>query len=82
MLVVGSNDDVVKSTKDMLKSKFDMNNIGQADVHFGNSYGFVPSQSHYIDKIREKFDKNNAKEIRTLIDSNQHLLKNKGESVP
>ncbi|KAL9447409.1 hypothetical protein AB3S75_014971 [Citrus x aurantiifolia] len=33
MLIVGSNDDMIKSTKNMLKSKFDMKDMGFADVN-------------------------------------------------
>nr|GEW90621.1 60S ribosomal protein L23a [Tanacetum cinerariifolium] len=35
MLIVGSNDKMIKSTKDILKSKFDMKYMGLADVIFG-----------------------------------------------
>ncbi|GJV37166.1 TMV resistance protein N [Tanacetum coccineum] len=32
MLIIGSNDKIIRSTKDMLKSKFDMKDMGLADV--------------------------------------------------
>ena len=32
MLIDGSNDKMIKSTKDMLKSRFDMKNMGPANV--------------------------------------------------
>ncbi|GKA38822.1 retrovirus-related pol polyprotein from transposon TNT 1-94 [Tanacetum coccineum] len=35
MLIIGSNDKMIKSTKDMLKSKFDMKDMGLADVILG-----------------------------------------------
>ena len=35
MLIVGSNDKMVKSTKDMLNSRFDTKGIGLADVILG-----------------------------------------------
>ncbi|GJR60008.1 retrovirus-related pol polyprotein from transposon TNT 1-94 [Tanacetum coccineum] len=35
MLIVGSNDKMIRSTKDMLKSKFDMKDMGLADVILG-----------------------------------------------
>ncbi|KAH7852065.1 hypothetical protein Vadar_020159 [Vaccinium darrowii] len=35
MLIVGSNDRVIQSTKDMLNSKFDMKDMGLADVILG-----------------------------------------------
>ena len=35
MLIVGSDDDMIKSTKNMLKSKFDMKDMSLADVILG-----------------------------------------------
>ncbi|GJR78406.1 retrovirus-related pol polyprotein from transposon TNT 1-94 [Tanacetum coccineum] len=32
MLIIGSNDKIIRSTKDMLKSKFDMKDMGLADI--------------------------------------------------
>ena len=54
MLIVGSNDKMIKSTKDMLKSKFDMKDMGLADVILGikiirTQNGLVLSQAHYVD---------------------------------
>ncbi|GJS11004.1 retrotransposon protein, putative, ty1-copia subclass [Tanacetum coccineum] len=50
------NDKMIKSTKDMLKSKFDMKDMGLADVILGikiirTHNGLVLSQAHYVDKI-------------------------------
>src|SRR5438270_1075425 len=86
ILIIGSNDKMIKSTKDMLNSKFDMKDMGLADVILGikitrTSDGISLNQSHYIDKILEKFNKGDTYEVKTPIDPNQHLLKNKGESV-
>ena len=39
------------------------------------------SQSHYIDNILGKFDKDNYEIVRTPIDVTLHLSKNKGENV-
>ena len=86
MLIVGSNVKMIKSTKDMLKSRFDMKDMGLADVILGikitrTSDGLVLSQSHYIDKILEKFNKNDSGVAKTPLDTSLHLSKNKGESV-
>ena len=86
MLIVGSDDKMIKSTKDMLKSRFDMKDMGPADVMLGmkisrTSNGLILSQSHYIDMILEKFNKNDSGISRTPVDTNLHLSKNKGESV-
>src|SRR3954464_12040478 len=85
MLIIGRNDKMIKSTKDMLNSKFDMKDMGLADVIqeikiTRTSGGISLNQSHYVDKILEKFSKCNTHEVRTPIDPNQYLLKNKGVS--
>ena len=35
LLIAGSNDKMIKSTKDMLKSRFNMKDMGLADVILG-----------------------------------------------
>ena len=52
MLIIGSNNDIIKATRRMLTSEFDRKVLGVADVILGKisrkSYGLVLSQSHYI----------------------------------
>ena len=86
MLIVGSDDKMIKSTKNMLNSRFDMKDMGLADVILGKkisrvSDGLVLSQSHYVDNILGKFDKDNFGVVKTLIDLTLRLSKNKGECV-
>ena len=86
MLIVGSDDDIIKSTKRMLNSSFDMKDMRLADVILGikiskSSNGLILSQSHYVDKILEKFNKNDSGVCKTPVDLNLHLSKNKSESV-
>ena len=86
MLIVDSNDKMIKSTKDILNSRFDIKDMCLADVILGikitrTSKGLILSQSHYIDKILEKFNKDDSGATRTPIDMSQHFSKNKGESV-
>ncbi|TLX69534.1 hypothetical protein E9993_22935, partial [Labilibacter sediminis] len=86
MLIIGSNDKMIRSTKDMLKSKFDMKDMGLADVILGvkitrTQDGLILSQTHYVDKILEKFSKGETSIARTPIDTSQHLRKNRGASV-
>ncbi|GJU27872.1 retrovirus-related pol polyprotein from transposon TNT 1-94 [Tanacetum coccineum] len=55
MLIIGSNDKMFKSTKYKLKSKFDMKDIGLADVILRikiirTKNGLVLSQAHYVYK--------------------------------
>ncbi|KAI3747904.1 hypothetical protein L6452_10634 [Arctium lappa] len=80
------DDKMIKSTKDMLKSKFDMKDLGLTDVILGikitrTQNGMVLNQTHYVDKILEKFNEGDTSIARTPIDTSQHLSKNRGESV-
>ena len=86
MLIVGSDDKMITSTKNMLNSRFDMKEMGLADVILGikikrTSDGLVLSQSHYVDNILGKFDKDKSGIARTPVDVTLHFSKNKGESV-
>ena len=77
---------MIQSTKDMLNSKFDMKDMGQADVILGvritrTQDGLLLSQAHYVDAILEKFNRNDTGVARTPMDVSQHLSKNKGEGV-
>ena len=86
MPIVGSDDKMITSTKNMLNSRFDMKDMGLADVILGikikrTSDGLVLSQSHYVDNILGKFDKDKSGIARTPVDVTLHFSKNKGESV-
>ena len=86
MLIVNSDDKMIASTKNMLNSRFDMKDIGLYDVILGikikrTSEGLILSQSHYVDNILGKFDKDNSGIAKTPVDITLHLSKNKGESV-
>ena len=63
-----------------------MKDMGLANVIMGIKIsrtlnGLVLSQSHYVNKILEKFNKYDSDVARTPINTSQHLSKNKGESV-
>ena len=86
MLIVGSDDDMIKSTKNMLKSKFDMKDMGLADVILGikisrASNRHILSQTHYVDKILRKFNKDDNTMSKTPLDTSIYLSKNKGEGI-
>uniref|UniRef100_A0A251S4G8 Putative EF-hand domain pair, Reverse transcriptase, RNA-dependent DNA polymerase n=1 Tax=Helianthus annuus TaxID=4232 RepID=A0A251S4G8_HELAN len=86
MLIIGSDDNMINSTKDMLKARLDMKDMGLADVILGvkitrTQNGLVLNQSHYVDKILGKFNSNDTSIARTPIDNTQRLRKNRGESV-
>ncbi|KAA3469043.1 Zinc finger, CCHC-type [Gossypium australe] len=77
---------MIKRTKDMLNSSFDMKDMGLNDMILGIqikrlSESLILTQSHYVDKILGKFSKDDSGIARTLIDTSQHLFKNKSESV-
>ncbi|CAM8941522.1 unnamed protein product [Rhodiola kirilowii] len=69
ILIVGSNEILVKSTKGILNSRFDTKDMGLADVILGikitrTTDGFVLGQSHYVDKILDRGKKRNRVERR------------------
>ena len=86
MLIMGSNNEVIKPTKKMFNNKFNMKDLGVADVILGikiskTSDGLILSQSHYIEKILKKFKQDENSPTRTPVDVNQHLSKNNGKSI-
>ncbi|MFS7962813.1 putative RNA-directed DNA polymerase [Helianthus anomalus] len=86
MLIIGSDDKMINSTKDMLKARFDMKDMGLADVILGvkitrTQNGLVLSKSHYVDRILGKFNSDDTSIARSPIDNTQRLRKNRGESV-
>ena len=67
MLILETNIEVIKSTKQMLSSNFDMKDLGIADVILGIKIirtldGISLSKSHYVDKMIERFKKHGIKE--------------------
>ena len=86
ILIIGSNNEVIKTTKEMFNNKFDMKALGAADVIVGIKIsktldGLILSQSHYIEKILKKFKQNDSSPMRTPIDVILHLSKNNGKSL-
>ena len=65
MLIVGCDDKMIISTKNMLNSRFDMKDMRLVDIILRikiirTSYGLVLSQSHSVDNTLGKFDENNS----------------------
>ena len=86
ILIMGSNNEIIKTTKEMLNNKFEMKDLGVADVILGikiskTSDGLILSQSHYIEKIIKKFKQNDNSPMRTPVDVNLHLSKNNGKCL-
>jgi len=86
MLILGTNIKVIKSTKQMLSSNFDMKNLGIADVILGikitrTSDGISLSQSHFADRMIERFKEHEIKENTNHFLSHIHLHKNTGTAT-
>nr|GEU54522.1 retrotransposon protein, putative, Ty1-copia subclass [Tanacetum cinerariifolium] len=69
-----NNDKMIKSTKDMLKSKFDMKDMGLAYVILGikiirTQNRLMLSQAHYVDKILNTYNARDSGQAKTLIDT-------------
>ncbi|KAK4381706.1 Retrovirus-related Pol polyprotein from transposon TNT 1-94 [Sesamum angolense] len=69
-----------------LESKFDMKDLGEADVILGvkirkTENGFSLCQSHYIEKILKRFNCHEEIPVRTPYDPSICLKKNNGDGV-
>ncbi|KAL0340533.1 UNVERIFIED_CONTAM: Retrovirus-related Pol polyprotein from transposon TNT 1-94 [Sesamum radiatum] len=79
--------EIITETKSFLKNKFEMKDMGEADVILGIKLirptdGITISQSHYVEKIIEKFGYQNSRIAKTPYDSSVALFKNEsGVSV-
>ena len=63
-----------------------MKDMGLTNVILGikitrTSDDIILNQSHFVDKILEKFNKNDSGVARIPLDNNLHLSKNKGKSI-
>ena len=86
MLIIGSNNDVIKVTKKRLTSYFDMKDMGVTDVILGikiakTSSGLIFSQCHCIEKILKWFNQYDDSPIKTPVHLNLHLAKNNGPAI-
>ena len=86
MLIMGTNKNIVNSTKKMLRSKFDMKDLGLADVILGikvkkNHEGYVLTQSHYVESVLKRFGHYDSKPCATPFDPKKKKKKNMGDSV-
>ncbi|KAD0234951.1 hypothetical protein E3N88_44570 [Mikania micrantha] len=79
MLIVGSDDMMIKSTKGMIKERFNMEDMGLADLIFGIKIN--RTQNSLVEKILEKFNARDISVAQTPVDTTQHLSKTKGEGV-
>nr|GEV82153.1 hypothetical protein [Tanacetum cinerariifolium] len=77
---------IVDETKKFLSSRFSMKDIGEADVILGikikrENKGIVTTQSHYIEKILKKFNREDCSPVSTPMDSEEKLKPNIGKPV-
>ncbi|KAL0297766.1 UNVERIFIED_CONTAM: Retrovirus-related Pol polyprotein from transposon TNT 1-94 [Sesamum radiatum] len=77
----GSCIEIITETKSFLKNKFEMKDMGEADVILGiklirSTDGITISQSHYVEKIIEEFGYQDSRIAKTPYDSSVALFKN------
>ena len=85
LLIFGTNMQVIEVTKALLKSNFEMKDLGEANVILGmkitkNSEGIFIDQSHYIEKIFKKYNYFDCKPVCTPFDSHVCLFPTKNDS--
>ncbi|KAH1039063.1 hypothetical protein J1N35_040806, partial [Gossypium stocksii] len=76
----------VHETKECLALNFKMNDLNDVDTILGikvqkHERGFALSQSHYIEKVLEKFKHLNIKDSNIPYDSNFKLSENNGRAI-
>ncbi|GKD61436.1 zinc finger, CCHC-type containing protein [Tanacetum coccineum] len=76
----------VDETKKFLSSRFSMKDMGEADVILGikikrENKGIVITQSHYIEKILKKFNREDCSPMSTPMDPVEKLKPNTGKPV-
>ncbi|RVW42781.1 Retrovirus-related Pol polyprotein from transposon TNT 1-94 [Vitis vinifera] len=86
MLIFGTSLEIVCETKKFLGSKFDMKDLGEAEVILGikktrTPNGLKLSQEHYVEKILRKFEHFDCKPVSTPYDPSSQLKKNREHSV-
>ncbi|GKB39816.1 zinc finger, CCHC-type containing protein [Tanacetum coccineum] len=85
MLIFETDQNQVDKTK-FLSSRFLMKDMGEADVILGikikhENKGIVITQSHYIEKILKKFNREDCSLVSTPIDPIEKLRPNTGKHV-
>ena len=86
MLIFGTSLEVVCETKKFLGSKFDMKDLGEAEVIIRIKITRTPneiklSQEHYVKKILRKFEHFDCKPVSTPYASSSQLKKNKEHNI-
>jgi hypothetical protein len=82
ILIFGTGLKFIKEVKDFLSQKFEMKDLGEADVILniklikGENGGVTLSQTHYVEKMLSRFGYNNSKPAPTPYDASLVLRKN------
>ncbi|GKD49141.1 zinc finger, CCHC-type containing protein [Tanacetum coccineum] len=81
--IMSGNENKVDVTKEFLSSRFSMKDMGEANVILGirikhESNGIEISQSHYIEKILNKFNYFDCTPVSTPMDTSEKLMPNNG----
>ncbi|KAL1333162.1 hypothetical protein AAHE18_11G079700 [Arachis hypogaea] len=87
MLIIGTNLEGIRVTKEYLTSKFKMKDLNEVDTILGikvhkNEVSFTLSQSHYIKKVLKRFDHLTIKESNISCDPNFKLEENMERLIP
>ncbi|GJT63596.1 zinc finger, CCHC-type containing protein [Tanacetum coccineum] len=82
----GNLDEEVDLIKEFLSLKFSMKDMGEADVILGirikhGSNRIAISQSHYIEKVLNKFNYFDCTLVSTPMDTSEKLMPNNGQAV-
>lgn len=80
ILTIGDNDQIIKSTKKMVNSRFDMKDMGPTSVIMKIKIPMIYNRlivyhCHYADKILEKFNKHDSRISITSIHVNLTYLR-------
>nr|GEW77296.1 zinc finger, CCHC-type [Tanacetum cinerariifolium] len=86
MLIFGTDQNQVNKTKKFLSLMFSMKDMGEANVILGikikrENIGIVITQSHYIEKILKKFNREDCSPVSTPMDPIEKLKPNTGKLV-
>ena len=86
MLIFGTDLEQVQITKAFLSSSFDMKDMGEANVILGirilrEQESITLSQSHYIEKVFDKFNQSYCIPASTPFDPNMNFVKNIGNPI-
>ena len=79
LLILGSNLHVINEIENILRSHFDIKDLGETNFILGMKItktcdGIYLKQSHYIEKILKKYNYHNCKHVVTPFDSSVHLF--------